>query len=88
MNIIIVKNKYLNALLLLMLFSATVHMIILFCLAILRGDLYLLNYFNILSISYIIPNFLHSFWGNIASFAVTAILYFIILKFNSLESKE
>jgi len=77
----LIKNKYINAVLLLMLFSAIAHMVILFFIAIWQGDLYFLNYFNILSISYFIPNFLNSFWGNIASFVFVSFLYFVILKF-------
>jgi hypothetical protein len=82
MKIQIVKNKYLNSLFLLMLGSAIVHMAILFFIAIWTGDLYFLNYFNILSISYFIPNFLNSIFGDIVSFLFALIVYVIILKVN------
>ena len=52
MNIKIVKNKYLNSLLLMMLFSATVHMLILFYISVMTGNFYILNYFKILDINY------------------------------------
>lgn len=81
MKIQIVKNKYLNSLLLLMLFSAAVHMVILFFLAMWAGNLYFLNYFNILSVSYFFPNFLNSIFGNIISFLFAGIIYIIILCF-------
>jgi hypothetical protein len=82
MKIEIVKNKYVNSLFLLMLFSAIIHMIILFFIAIWTGNLYVLNYFNILSISYFIPNFLNSFFGDVVSFLFALLIYVIILKMN------
>lgn len=82
MNITIVKNKYINALLLLMLGSATVHMLILFAATLWSGNIYLLNYFNILSISIFIPDFLNSLAGNMFSFIFMAALYMVILKIN------
>jgi uncharacterized membrane protein len=82
MKIQIVKNKYLNALFLLMLFSAIVHMIILFYLAIVNGNFYIVNYFNILSIGSFFPNIFNSFWGNVFSVVVAVLIYLIILKIN------
>ena len=82
MNIKIVKNKYFNAVFLLMLFSAVVHMVILFFLAMASGNMYLLNYFNIIGIGNFLPNFLNSFSGNIISFLLVVALYIIILKLN------
>ena len=79
MKIQIVKNKYMNSALLLMLVSASVHMVILFFIAIWTKNLYFLNYFNIISISYFIPNFLNSIPGDIVSFIFAAIVYIIIL---------
>ncbi|OGZ64011.1 MAG: hypothetical protein A2998_02405 [Candidatus Staskawiczbacteria bacterium RIFCSPLOWO2_01_FULL_37_25b] len=88
MKVQITGNKYINALLLLMIFSAAIHMLILIFIAIKTSNLYFLNYFNILSISYFIPNFSNSFWGNIISFVFAAVLYFIILKINKLKSEQ
>lgn len=83
MNINVVKNKYLNALFVLMLFSAAVHMIILICLAIFRGDIYILNYFNILDLDILFPAiFYNDFLGSILSFIFAGILYILILKLN------
>ena len=85
MKIQIVKNKYWNALLLLMLFSAIVHMIILFYMAGANRNFYFVNYFNILNISSFWPNIFNSFWGNIFSVITVAIIYLIILKINKTE---
>mgnify|MGYP001618598177 CR=1 FL=1 len=82
MNIKIVKNKYLNALFVLMLFSAIVHMLILFYIAMATGDFYVINYFNIISITYFLPDFFNNLWGNIVSIVFVAAIYFLILKIN------
>jgi len=85
MNSRIVKNKYINALFLLMLFSAIVHMAILFFKAIKSLDVYVLNYFNILDIDLFYPNIFNNFWGNIFSLIFMVVIYFIILKINKTE---
>jgi len=85
MNSRIVKNKYINALFLLMLFSAIVHMIILFFKAIKSLDIYVLNYFNILDIDLFYPNIFNSFLGNVFSLIFMIVIYFIILKINKTE---
>ena len=83
MNIKIVKNKYLNSLFLLMLLSAIVHMIILTFLSLSRGDLYILNYFNILDLDILFPNiFINNFISNLSSLILMILLYIIILKTN------
>jgi len=89
MDIKIVKNKYANTVFLLMLFSASVHMIILFFLSFARGDLYILNYFNILDLDILFPTiFKNNFVGNISSFIITGIIYFIILKINKYQEND
>ena len=85
MKIQIVKNKYVNSLLLLMLASATVHMIILFFIAIWTKNLYFLNYFNIISVSYFVPNFLDSISGDIISFIFAGVVYLVILLKNKVD---
>jgi len=87
MNIQIVKNKYVNALLLLMLGSAIFHILLLAFLALWTKNLYFLNYFNILSISYFIPNFLNSFLGDAAATLFALILYLAILFLNKTDNK-
>jgi len=82
MKLIIVRNKYLNALFVLMLFSAAIHMLILAYLAFKAGDPYILNYFNILDVDIFIPGFLNSEAGNLLSLAFTAGFYFLILAKN------
>lgn len=85
MKVKIVKNKYVNALLLLMLFSAIVHMVVAFCFVLLSGDFYALNFFNIIDLDLFYPNIFNSFGGNIISLVFVAGLYFIILKMNKTE---
>jgi hypothetical protein len=81
MNIKIVKNKYINAMFALMLFSASVHMLILFFLSFSRGDLYILNYFKILDLDVLFPAiFQNNFFGNFASLIFVILLYILILK--------
>ena len=83
MKITIVKNKYLNALFLLMLVSAIVHMLILFYLALVSKDLYILNYFNILDIDLLLPSIFNGVAGNIFSAFVAVTIYILILKLNT-----
>jgi len=85
MNSKIVKNKYINTLFLLMLFSAIVHMVILFFKAIKSLDIYVLNYFNILDIDLFYPNIFNSLLGNVFSLIFMVAIYFIILKINKVE---
>lgn len=82
MDIKIVKNKYLNALFILMLFSAIAHMLIVFYLAIISGNLYIVNYFNILDLDLFYPNIFNNFIGNIFSILFVITVYLIILKNN------
>jgi len=82
MNIKIVKNKYLNALLLLMFVSAVIHMAVLFCAAAASGNLYILNYVNILGLDLFYPNLGNSAAGNAFSLIFMGVLYIIILKAN------
>src|SRR3989338_6358643 len=80
MNIKIVKNKYLNSLFIMMLLSASAHMLILFFLALRRGDLYILNYFNILDLDILFHAvFKNDFLGNFASLIFVVLFYFLIL---------
>jgi len=85
MNIKIVKNKYVNSFLLLLLFTAIIHFLVLCFLFIKSRDIYFLNYFSILNLNYFVPNFLNSFIGNIFSIIFVIILYLIILKINNQE---
>lgn len=77
----IVKNKYINAILILMLFSAILHMGILFFLAIVKKNFYILNYFNILDLDMLFPFlFFDNFLSNVSSIIVVALIYVLILK--------
>lgn len=87
MKIQIVENKYINAVLLVMLFSAGIHMLILFYLALISGNFYLLNYFNIIDLDVLFPSlFTNSPMGNIVSVLLVVLLYFFILKYNRKEN--
>lgn len=81
MKIHIVKNKYLNALILVIIVSAVSHMIIVVIRAFMEKSFYPLNYFHILNLDYFFPNvFLNNFSGNLASIIFSAILYFFVLQ--------
>ena len=82
MNIHITKNKYLNALFILMLGSAMIHMIFLFLRVLISGDWHVLNYIHILDIDWFVPGLLAGFGGNLVSWALAGCLYAVILKFN------
>ena len=88
MNMKIVKNKYINSLFILMLLSAVVHMMVLFFVAFSSGDLYILNYFNILDLDILFSKiFENNFFGNFFSLIFVVGLYFVILKTNK-DNKE
>ncbi len=82
MNIKIADNKYVNALLVLMLFSAIVHMIILFVVAIASRDMYVLNYFNILDVDLFHASIFSSGAGNLFALVAVVGIYLGLLKFN------
>ncbi len=88
MKIRIVKNQYLNSLFVLMLLSASVHILILLYVTVKSSDLYVMNYFNIIGVSALIPNFLNSFMGNMISIIFIVLLYIIILWNNKIEDKK
>lgn len=85
MNIQIVKNKYLNSLFVLMLFSAIIHVSILIFSVLKTGDMYLINFFSIVGVDILIPNFLNSLLGNILSIVFTIALYLLIIKINKTD---
>lgn len=82
MKIQIVKNKYLNALFLLMLFSAIAHLALLLVFAMFSKNAYTLNYFNILDLDLFWGNIFNNIWGNITSSGVVLLIYIMLLKFN------
>lgn len=82
MRIKIVKNKYLNAFLLLMLFSAIVHMIVLFCWFLASKDIYVFNYLNILNLNYFYPDLSGNIWWYVLSVVSVILTYLIILFIN------
>jgi hypothetical protein len=87
MKVQIVKNKYLNALFLLMILSSIIHIAIVIFMAIKNSDLYYINFFNIIGVNCIIPNFLNNFVGNLISLGFTILLYLIIF-LNNTSKKE
>ncbi len=89
MNIKVVKNKYLNALFLLMILSAVAHMLNSIFIAVKSFDIYILNYFNILELDILFPNiFKNTPYGNLSSFVVVLFLYFVMLKLTSEASNN
>ncbi len=80
MNIKIVKNRYLNALFLLMLFSAAAHMIILVFRSLAEKSIYPLNFFHILTLDVLFPEmFGNNLLINIASVLFMISCYLILL---------
>ncbi|MEK7665029.1 MAG: hypothetical protein AAB361_02735 [Patescibacteria group bacterium] len=80
MNIKIFKNKYLNALVLLMVVSVIIHMLILIFIAVKSLNIYILNYFNILDLDILFPGiFKNTPYGNLISVITALFLYFAIL---------
>lgn len=82
MNIHIVKNKYLNAFLILLLISAVIHFILLLGRALFFGDWQALNYIHILDIDWYVPGLLAGAAGEAISWAIAGGVYLAILKLN------
>lgn len=75
----IVNNKYLDALLKTMLFSAIIHMILLFIYIGISGKFYLANYFNILDLDLFSPKFIEGAGSLILSGVVVLGIYIFFL---------
>jgi hypothetical protein len=89
MKIQIVKNKYINGIFLLMLFSAAIHMLLLFYVSMAQKNFYILNYFNIVDFDILFPSvFKDTIAQNIVSLAVAAVIYFIIIFWNNAEENN
>jgi len=78
----IVENRYFNAALILMLFSAIIHTVVIFFLAAASADFHVLNYFNIVSLDRFLPNFPSTLVSDIAATAFAVLLYAVILIVN------
>lgn len=83
MKIKISGNKYLDGIFLLMLFSASVHMALLFFWALTGNNWHLLNYFGILEIGGYFPRDMDFLQNDFASWIIAAALYAVILKLNN-----
>ena len=77
----IVKNRYFDALLKLMLFSAIVHVGLLIVYSIFSKDLFILNYFNILDFDLVYSRIATGVTNFIISGVVVIVIYIIILRF-------
>ncbi|MFA6022572.1 MAG: hypothetical protein WC781_00625 [Candidatus Pacearchaeota archaeon] len=77
----IVKNKYLDALFKLMLLSAIIHVAILIIKSIISFNLYPLNFFQILEITYFFPSLASGLTSLVISFITMVVIYLIILRF-------
>ncbi len=73
------KNRYIDSVFKLILFSASLHILILFMAAFLRKDPPMLNYFKILNVEYLFPNFPFGNFSNVASVFVLFSVYLIFL---------
>ncbi len=72
-------NKYIDALLKTMLFSASIHMIILIVQAIRTGDIMIINYFNILDLEIYYPHILKIPQTHLIAASVALIIYLTFL---------
>ena len=77
----ITHNRYLDALLKLVLFSAIFHMMLLIIYSLLHADGSLLNYFSIVDITLYIPSIPHEGLMNLSSLATVIGLYILIYFF-------
>ena len=77
----IVKNRYFDALLKLVLLSGIVHMSVLFAYVIASGEVELLNYFGILDFSLFFPGIIDGVRGNLAAFFILLGAYFSVFLF-------
>ncbi len=74
----IVQNRYLDALLKLMLLSASIHMIILILYSIIKLEPAHVNYFNILDLEFIFPGIEEGLLSNVLSVVSVIIVYLAI----------
>ena len=78
-----VKNRYLDSLLKLMLFSASVHILILIYHSISSRDITAMNYFNILDLDFFFDDIAKGTLNNIISVATMVVIYLMIYFFLS-----
>jgi hypothetical protein len=77
------KNKYIDALKKLILFSAISHIILLILYSIINLTIIPLNYFNILDLDLFFPNIINGHLSQILSLIIIAIIYWTIYFFSS-----
>lgn len=77
----IAKNRYLDALLKLILLSAIVHLVLLAILVFINKDITILNYFNVIDLDLFFPNIAHGILSQVLSAAAMAVLYLILFRF-------
>lgn len=77
----IAQNRFLDALLKLMLFSAAFHMALLALFAVLRNDFSLLNLFRILNLELVFPNSTTGDLSNLLSLTISVALYLLVYFF-------
>ena len=74
----LVQNRYLDALLKLMLLSASIHMIILILYSIVKLEPAHVNYFNILDLEFLFPGIEEGLLSNVLSAVCVVIVYLAI----------
>lgn len=87
----IIKNRYINAFLLLLLYSATFHFLVIVFRSFAQRNFYPLNFFGILNLDILFPElFKNTLSGNIASIIVVVVIYYVIFKTQrlSMEKKQ
>ena len=82
-----VNNRFLDALLKLMLFSATIHICILIYHSITSHDITVMNYFNILDLDFFMSDIAKGTVNNILSAVTMLIIYIVIFFFLSKQEE-
>ena len=82
----IVDNRYLDALLKLMMFSAIIHIIILIPCALVTGNGMLMNYFNILDLDLVFPGVENGALSQVICVVVAVAVYCAMFFTNKQES--
>lgn len=73
------KNRYFEALIKLILFSAIFHLVLLFIYSLIKLNFSYLNYFRIIDVSLIFPSITEGPFSLVFSFITALVIYLIIL---------
>ena len=84
----LVKNRYIDALLKLMLLSAIIHMIVLAWYSVVYNDFTLFNFFTIVGIDLLFPQIVTSDCQYVYSFAIVLCMYAVLFYLLNRKSKK